>query len=130
MYQSMQNVVWGGGSFVRNISRQRDRERESERNLKKTTLVNECECISSLVCTQVETSRLRVPGPYPEAAAAAAAAVPLCGLLLWYSNSSTVQTAPLTFSTLMKHLCRERLWRTAFYVHMKEWWRVDMAAQL
>ena len=44
---------------------------------------------------------------YPEAA-------PLCGLLLWYSTSSTVQTAPLTFSTRMKHLCRDKLWRTAF----------------
>jgi len=51
---------------------------------------------------------------YPVAAAAAAAAVPLCGLLLWYSTSSTVHTAPLTFSTLMKHLCRLKLCRTAF----------------
>lgn len=36
------------------------------------------------------------------------------GLLFWYSSSSTVQTAPLTFSTRTKHLCRLRLWRTAF----------------
>lgn len=39
---------------------------------------------------------------------------PLCGLLLWYSISSTVHTAPLTFSTRMKHLWRDKLWRTAF----------------
>ncbi len=38
------------------------------------------------------------------------------GLLFWYSTSSTVQTAPLTFSTRTKHLCRLRLWRTAFWV--------------
>lgn len=36
------------------------------------------------------------------------------GLRFWYSCSSTVQTAPLTFSTRTKHLCRLRLWRTAF----------------
>lgn len=36
------------------------------------------------------------------------------GLLFWYSTSSTVQTAPFTFSTRTKHLCRLRLWRTAF----------------
>ena len=40
--------------------------------------------------------------------------VDLWGLLLWNSISSTVQTAPLTFSTRMKHLCSDRLWRTAF----------------
>jgi len=38
------------------------------------------------------------------------------GRLLQNSASSTVHTAPFTFSTLMKHLCRERLWRTAFYM--------------
>ena len=43
------------------------------------------------------------------------AAAPLCGLLLWYSTSSTVQTAPFTFSTRIKHLWRDKLWRTAFY---------------
>lgn len=41
--------------------------------------------------------------------------VDLCGRRLWNSTSSTVQTAPLTFSTRMKHLCSDRLWRTAFY---------------
>ena len=51
-------------------------------------------------------------GPYPEAA-------PRCGLLLWYSTSSTVQTAPLTFSTRMKHLCKDKLWRTAFLQKVK-----------
>ena len=56
--------------------------------------------------------------PYPDAAAAAAAA-PLCGLLLWYSTSSTVHTAPLTFSTRMKHLWRLRLCLTAFYTTTK-----------
>ena len=40
---------------------------------------------------------------------------PLGFLFLWYSISSTVQTAPLTFSTLLKHLWRLRLWRTAFW---------------
>ena len=49
---------------------------------------------------------------YPEAA-------PRCGLRLWYSTSSTVQTAPLTFSTRMKHLCRDKLWRTAFLINEK-----------
>ena len=44
------------------------------------------------------------------------AAAPLCGLLRWYSTSSTVQTAPLTFSTRMKHLWRDKLCRTAFYI--------------
>ena len=39
---------------------------------------------------------------------------PLGGRLRWYSSSSTVQTAPLTFSTRMKHLCSDRLCRTAF----------------
>ena len=39
---------------------------------------------------------------------------PLWGLLRWYSTSSTVHTAPFTFSTLMKHLWRDKLWRTAF----------------
>lgn len=39
---------------------------------------------------------------------------PLGGLRRWYSSSSTVQTAPLTFSTRMKHLWRLKLWRTAF----------------
>lgn len=43
------------------------------------------------------------------------AAAPLCGLRLWYSTSSTVQTAPLTFSTRMKHLWSDKLCRTAFY---------------
>ena len=43
------------------------------------------------------------------------AAAPLCGLLLWYSTSSTVQTAPFTFSTRIKHLWSDKLWRTAFY---------------
>jgi len=37
-----------------------------------------------------------------------------CDLRFWYSTSSTVHTAPLTFSTRTKHLCRLRLWRTAF----------------
>lgn len=37
-----------------------------------------------------------------------------CGLLFWNSISSTVHTAPFTFSTRTKHLCRLRLWRTAF----------------
>lgn len=37
------------------------------------------------------------------------------GLLFWYSTSSTVHTAPFTFSTRTKHLCRLRLWRTAFW---------------
>ena len=44
------------------------------------------------------------------------AAAPLCGLRRWYSTSSTVQTAPLTFSTRIKHLWRDKLWRTAFYI--------------
>ena len=39
---------------------------------------------------------------------------PLWGLRLWYSTSSTVQTAPFTFSTRIKHLCNDRLCRTAF----------------
>ncbi len=39
---------------------------------------------------------------------------PRGGRRRWYSSSSTVQTAPFTFSTRMKHLCRLRLWRTAF----------------
>lgn len=43
------------------------------------------------------------------------AAAPLWGLRRWYSTSSTVQTAPLTFSTRMKHLWRDKLCRTAFY---------------
>ena len=47
------------------------------------------------------------PSSYP-------AAAPLCGLRRWYSTSSTVQTAPLTFSTRIKHLWRDKLWRTAF----------------
>lgn len=34
--------------------------------------------------------------------------------LLWYSTSSTVHTAPFTFSTRTKHLCRLKLCRTAF----------------
>lgn len=37
-----------------------------------------------------------------------------CGLLFWNSSSSTVHTAPLTFSTRTKHLWRLRLCRTAF----------------
>ena len=37
------------------------------------------------------------------------------GRLRWNSASSTVQTAPFTFSTRMKHLCSDRLWRTAFW---------------
>ena len=37
------------------------------------------------------------------------------GLRFWYSISSTVQTAPLTFSTRTKHLCKDKLWRTAFF---------------
>ena len=37
------------------------------------------------------------------------------GLRFWYSTSSTVQTAPLTFSTRTKHLCNDKLWRTAFF---------------
>lgn len=41
-------------------------------------------------------------------------------LLLWYSSSSTVHTAPFTFSTRTKHLCRLRLWRTAFWVRVTE----------
>ena len=40
---------------------------------------------------------------------------PLGFLFLWYSISSTVQTAPFTFSTLLKHLWRLRLCRTAFW---------------
>lgn len=35
-------------------------------------------------------------------------------LRFWYSISSTVHTAPFTFSTRTKHLCRLRLCRTAF----------------
>lgn len=38
-----------------------------------------------------------------------------CGRLFWNSSSSTVQTAPFTFSTRTKHLWRLRLWRTAFW---------------
>ena len=44
------------------------------------------------------------------------AAAPLCGLRRWYSTSSTVHTAPLTFSTRIKHLWSDKLWRTAFYI--------------
>ena len=40
---------------------------------------------------------------------------PRCGRRRWYSTSSTVHTAPFTFSTRIKHLCRERLCLTAFY---------------
>ena len=47
--------------------------------------------------------------------------VDLCGRRLWNSTSSTVQTAPLTFSTRMKHLCSDRLWRTAFYSYYFDW---------
>lgn len=36
------------------------------------------------------------------------------GRLFWNSISSTVHTAPFTFSTRTKHLCRLRLCRTAF----------------
>lgn len=32
-----------------------------------------------------------------------------CDLRFWYSTSSTVHTAPFTFSTRTKHLCRLRL---------------------
>ena len=42
------------------------------------------------------------------------AAAPLCGRRRWYSTSSTVHTAPLTFSTRIKHLWSDKLWRTAF----------------
>ena len=38
----------------------------------------------------------------------------LSGLRRQYSKSSTVHTAPFTFSTRMKHLCKLRLCRTAF----------------
>ena len=58
------------------------------------------------------------PSSYP-------AAAPLCGLRRWYSTSSTVQTAPLTFSTRIKHLWRDKLWRTAFcstfVEHFQRW---------
>ena len=37
------------------------------------------------------------------------------GRRFWYSISSTVQTAPLTFSTRTKHLWSDKLWRTAFF---------------
>ena len=37
------------------------------------------------------------------------------GRLRWNSASSTVQTAPFTFSTRLKHLCSDKLWRTAFW---------------
>ena len=53
------------------------------------------------------------------------AAAPLCGLRLWYSTSSTVQTAPLTFSTRIKHLWRDKLWRTAFYSTFGDFSNVD-----
>lgn len=43
------------------------------------------------------------------------AVAPLWGLRRWYSISSTVQTAPFTFSTLMKHLCKDKLCLTAFW---------------
>ena len=49
----------------------------------------------------------RGQNPYP-------AEQPRWGLLRWYSTSSTVQTAPFTFSTRMKHLWSDRLCRTAF----------------
>ena len=59
------------------------------------------------------------PSSYP-------AAAPLCGLRRWYSTSSTVQTAPLTFSTRIKHLWRDKLWRTAFcstfVEHFQRWY--------
>lgn len=50
-----------------------------------------------------------------------------CDLRFWYSTSSTVHTAPFTFSTRTKHLCRLRLWRTAFWrqreiTHRSEGW--------
>lgn len=38
-----------------------------------------------------------------------------CERRLQNSTSSTVQTAPLTFSTRVKHLCSDRLCLTAFY---------------
>ena len=41
--------------------------------------------------------------------------LPLGFLFLWYSMSSTVHTAPFTFSTRLKHLWRLRLCRTAFW---------------
>ena len=53
------------------------------------------------------------------------AAAPLCGLLLWYSTSSTVQTAPFTFSTRIKHLWSDKLWRTAFYTTLLIFPNVD-----
>ena len=43
---------------------------------------------------------------------------PLGFLFLWYSISSTVHTAPFTFSTRLKHLWRLRLCRTAFWNKM------------
>ena len=54
------------------------------------------------------------------------AAAPLCGLRRWYSTSSTVQTAPLTFSTRIKHLWRDKLWRTAFCSTFVEQSNVDV----
>lgn len=46
----------------------------------------------------------------------------LWDLLLRYSTSSTVHTAPFTFSTRTKHLCRLRLWRTAFWCRPGQRW--------
>ena len=57
-------------------------------------------------CLQVDLLTQRLPYPAEQ---------PLWGRLLWYSTSSTVQTAPFTFSTLIKHLWRLRLCLTAFY---------------
>lgn len=42
------------------------------------------------------------------------------GLLLWNSISSTVHTAPFTFSSRTKHLWRLRLCLTAFWSHTKK----------
>ena len=39
---------------------------------------------------------------------------PLGALRLLYSSSSTAQPAPVTFSTLIKHLCKDKLCLKAF----------------
>ena len=45
------------------------------------------------------------------------------GLRRQYSKSSTVHTAPLTFSTRMKHLCKLKLCLTAFLIKQKKYFR-------
>lgn len=67
----------------------------------------------------------RAKSSFPRLLVSYPAATPLCGLLLWYSTSSTVQTAPFTFSTRIKHLWRDKLWRTAFYTTLLIFPNVD-----